>query len=184
MGARCGLGFHQSSAGAGEILGQPQSNSLYPRRGTLVGVIGKSAKLRLFLWLGLFEGQHRLGVLIEPGHELGMSGTPFAFVPEIEIAEGAGKRKMAVIGAATPSWRAFLELVERAVDLGLLALLPGRVPLLFGAESLLIDQQQRGIEDAGRPMSQGPAFSSVRVRSSGTAPVRASDYRDTRRFAA
>jgi hypothetical protein len=23
MGARCGLGFHQSSAGAGEILGQP-----------------------------------------------------------------------------------------------------------------------------------------------------------------
>jgi hypothetical protein len=87
-----------------------------------------------------------------------MSGTPFAFVPEIEIAEGAGKRKMAVIGAATPSWRAFLELVERAVDLGLLALLPGRVPLLFGAESLLIDQQQRGIEDAGRPMSQGPRF--------------------------
>src|SRR5215813_7680389 len=129
MGAWCGLGFHQSSAGAGEILGAASSNSL-------------------FLWLGLFEGGHRLGVLIEPGHELGMSGTPFAFVPEIEIAEGAGKREMAVVGAAAPSGRALLELVERAVDLGLLALLPGRVPLLFGAESFLIDQQQRGIEDA------------------------------------
>ena len=122
--------------------------SALPLKADMAGVIGKFAKLRLCLWLGVFEGRHRLGVLIEPGHELGMSGTPFAFVPEIEIAEGTGKREIAVIGAAAPSWRALLELVERAVDLGLLALLPGRVPLLFGAESLLIDQQQRGVEDA------------------------------------
>src|SRR5262249_10586796 len=108
----------------------------------------RKVRLRLCLWRGLFEGGHRVGVLIEPGHELGMSRTPFAFVPEIEIAEGAGKREMAVIGGVAPSWRALLELVERAVDLGLLALLPGRVPLLFGAESFLIDQQQRSIENA------------------------------------
>src|SRR4029453_8143755 len=114
-----------------------------PPKGTLDGLIGKSAKLRLFPWLGLFEGRHRLGVLIEPGHELRMSGTPFAFVPEIEIAEGAGKREMAVIGAAAPSWRALLELIERAVDFGLLALLPERGPLFFGAESLFIDKQER-----------------------------------------
>jgi hypothetical protein len=37
-----------------------------------------------------------------------MFGTPFAFVPEIEIAEGAGKREMAVVGAAAPSGRALL----------------------------------------------------------------------------
>src|SRR5262249_23520959 len=120
----------------------------------------RKVRLRLYRWPGLFEGGHRLGVLIEPRHELGMFGTPFAFVPEIEIAEGAGKREMAVVGAAAPSGRALLELVERAVDLGLLALLPGRVPLLFGAESFLIDQQQRG----------------------GTASARALNYRDTRRL--
>src|SRR5262249_39285824 len=108
----------------------------------------RKVRLRLHRWPGLFEGGHRLGVLIEPGHQLGMSGTPFAFVPEIEIPEGAGKREVAVIGAAAPSWRVLLELVERAVDLGLLSLLPRRVPFLFGAESFLIDQQQRGIEDA------------------------------------
>src|SRR5262249_5028476 len=68
----------------------------------------RKVRLRLYRWPGLFEGGHRLGVLIEPRHELGMSGTPFAFVPEIEMAEGAGKREMAVVGAAAPSGRALL----------------------------------------------------------------------------
>ncbi len=55
---------------------------------------------------------------------------------------------MAVVGAAAPRRRALLQLVERAVDLGLLALLPGGVPLLLRAEALLVNQQQRRIEHA------------------------------------
>ena len=96
----------------------------------------------------VFEGRHRLGVLIEPGHELGMSGTPFAFVPEIEIAEGTGKREMAVIwgrrsklASSSRAGRAR----GRSWPAGAVA--RARATSLRG-ELLLIDQQQRGVEDA------------------------------------
>ena len=45
-------------------------------------------------------------------------------------------------------------MIERAVDLALLAILPRRVPFLLGPEALFIDQQQCRIEHAiGQPPS-------------------------------
>ena len=151
--------------------------SALPLKADMAGVIGKFAKLRLCLWLGVFEGRHRLGVLIEPGHELGMSGTPFAFVPEIEIAEGTGKREIAVIGAAAPSWAGRAR--GRSWPAGAVARARATSHRGGIASHRPAAARRRGCR---RPMSQGPAFSNVRVRSSGTAPVRASDYRDTRRL--
>src|SRR6185295_20181285 len=73
----------------------------------------------------LLERRHGLGELVEPRHQAWMAGAPFAFVAEVEIAERAGKRQVAVIGAGGPHRRAALQEIERAVDLELLALLPG-----------------------------------------------------------
>src|SRR5262245_20326240 len=87
------------------------------------------------------EGRHGLGEAVEPGHQLRMAGAPFALVAEVEIAERASERQVAVVGAGAPGRRDLLELVQRAVDLGLLAALPGGMPLLLGAEALLVDQQ-------------------------------------------
>ena len=85
---------------------------------------------------------------IEPGHQPGMARAPFAFVAEIEIAERAGERQVAVVRACSPSrWR-LLQMVEGPVDLALLAFHPGRVPLVLGPEALLVDEQQRRIQDA------------------------------------
>src|SRR5262249_27252696 len=79
-----------------------------------------------------------------------MCGSPFALVAEVEIAERGGEGEVPIVGARAPGWRARLQVIEGTIDLSLLALLPGGVPLLLRAEALLIDEQQRRIEDAVR----------------------------------
>ena len=64
-----------------------------------------------------------------------MRGTPFALVPEIEIAERTSERQVAVVGTVVPCQRRRLEVAERAVDLGLLALSTADATCLPGADA-------------------------------------------------
>jgi hypothetical protein len=79
-----------------------------------------------------------------------MRRPPFALVAKVEIAERRSQRKVPIVGAGTPGGRALLQVIEGTIDLGLMALLPGGVPPLLRAKALLVDEQQRRIEDAVR----------------------------------
>src|SRR5262245_4364300 len=102
----------------------------------------------LLFGAGFLEGLHRLGEPVEPGHQVGVSGAPFAFVADIEVAERRRQGQVSVVRARRPGGRVRLEIIQRTIDLGALAVHPGLVPLLLGAEALLVDQQQCGIENA------------------------------------
>ena len=91
-----------------------------------------------------------------------MAGAPFTLVAKIEIAQGAGEASGAVVGALIPGGRAELEPSEGAIDLALLALLPGLMPLFLRPEALLIDEQQGRIEDAIAEGARGQRFDARR----------------------
>src|SRR5262245_15100803 len=102
----------------------------------------------LRLWTRLLERWHSGGEIVEPGHKSGMPRAPLALVAEIKIAQRTGKRQVPVVGRRFPSRRRLLKIIDGAVDLALLARLPGCMPLVLRPEPPLVHQQQRGIEDA------------------------------------
>src|SRR4030095_5637999 len=116
------------------------------------------ARRRLGLRPGCLEGRHGPGKAVEPGHQFGMAGAPFALVAKIEIAQGAGERQVPVVGALIPSGWVELAPSKGAIDVPLLALLRGRMPLFLRPEALLIDEQQGRIEDAVAEGAKGQRF--------------------------
>src|SRR5258706_15866504 len=76
-----------------------------------------------------------------------MAGAPFSLMTEVKVTEPRRDRQMAIVGALAPGRRVGLEMVERIVDLRLLPVHPALHPLVLGAEPLLVDEQQRGIEE-------------------------------------
>src|SRR5262245_62333635 len=77
-----------------------------------------------------------------------MAGTPCTLVAKIEIAQGTGEREVTIVRAGTPGRGSLLEDGQGPIDLVLLALLPGLVPFFLRSVTLLVNQQQRRIENA------------------------------------
>ena len=67
---------------------------------------------------------------------------------KIKVAEGTGKRDVAVIRCAVPCRRIGFEMIERLIDLLLLHLDPGINALVFRPVTAFVDEQDGGIDDA------------------------------------